>query len=44
MELERAKVRVVQIKNVPFSLSMNAMAEAIKVLQTIVVNERNTNI
>jgi hypothetical protein len=44
MELEQLKVRAIQTKNVFISLSMNVMVEAIKVLQTIVVNERNTNI
>jgi len=44
MELEQIKVRAIQTKNVSISLSMNVMVEAIKVLQTIVVNERNTNI
>jgi hypothetical protein len=44
MELEQIKVRAIQTKNVSISLSMNVMVEAIKVLQTIVVNERNTKI
>jgi len=44
MELKRAKFTTRQVEKNPFSLSMNAMAKAIKVLQTLVVNERETNI
>ncbi len=43
MELEWTKFKALQVEKGPFSLSMNAMAETIKVLQTLVVNERETN-
>jgi hypothetical protein len=44
MKLKQAKFRALQVKEGPSSLSMNAMVEAIKVLQTLVVNKRTTNI
>jgi hypothetical protein len=44
MKLEQAKFKALQVKEGPSSLSMNAMVEAIKVLQTLVVNKRTTNI
>jgi hypothetical protein len=44
MELEHAKVRALQVEEVPSLLSMNTMVKAIKVLQTFVVSERNTHI
>jgi hypothetical protein len=43
MELEHAKFKTHQIKEGPSSLSMNAMAKTIKVLQTFVVSKRETN-
>jgi hypothetical protein len=43
MEWEWAKVRALQVEKVLSSLSMNTMVEAIKVLQTLVVNKRKTN-
>ncbi len=43
MELEWTKFRAFQVEEGPFSLSMNAMAKAIKVLQILVVSERETN-
>lgn len=43
-ELKRAKVKAFQVEQVLSSLSMNTMVEAIKVLQTLVANERETNI
>jgi hypothetical protein len=43
MEWEWAKVRALQVEKVFLSLSMNAMVEAIKVLQTFVVSIRETN-
>jgi FtsZ-binding cell division protein ZapB len=43
MEMERAKHKAQQIKEGPFALSMNAMVETIKVLQTLVVSKRETN-
>jgi len=43
MEWEWAKVRALQVEEVLSSLSMNTMVEAIKVLQTLVVNKRKTN-
>jgi hypothetical protein len=42
MELEWAKA--LQVETGPSSLSMNAMVEARKVLQTLVVNKKKTNI
>jgi hypothetical protein len=44
MELEWAKFETFQVEEGPSSLSMNAMVEATKVLQTLVVSERKTNI
>jgi hypothetical protein len=44
MELELAKFKALQVEKGPSSLSMNTMAETIKVLQTFVVSERKTNI
>jgi len=44
MELEWAKIKALQAKDIPSSHSMNAMAEAIKVLQTPMVSKRETNI
>jgi Fe-S cluster biosynthesis and repair protein YggX len=43
MELERAKFKTRQGEKSPSSLSMNAMAETIKMMQTLVVNEKETN-
>jgi hypothetical protein len=43
MELEWAKFKIHQIEEGPYSLSMNTMAKAIKVLQTLVVSKRETN-
>jgi hypothetical protein len=43
MEMERAKHKAQQIKEGLFALSMNAMVETIKVLQTLVVSKRETN-
>jgi hypothetical protein len=43
MELEWTKFKAFQIEEGPSSLSMNAMAKAIKVLQTLVVSKRETN-
>jgi hypothetical protein len=43
IELKWAKIKVLQNKKVLLSLSMHTMAEAIKVLQTLVLNERKTN-
>jgi hypothetical protein len=44
MELKQAKVRAFQAEEVPSLLSMNAIAETIKALQTFMVNERENNI
>jgi hypothetical protein len=44
MELEWAKVKAFQAKDIPSLLSMNAMVEAIKVLQTLMVSKKETNI
>ncbi len=44
MELEWAKFKAFQVEKGPSSLSMNTMAKAITMLQTLVVNERKTNI
>jgi hypothetical protein len=44
MELEWAKIKALQAKDVPSLLSLNARAKAIKVLETLVVSERKTNI
>jgi hypothetical protein len=43
MELKWTKFKALQIEEGLSSLSMNAMVETIKVLQTLVVNERETN-
>ncbi len=43
MELEWAKFRALQVEKSP-SLSMNTLVEAIKVLQTLVVSQRETNL
>ncbi len=43
MELKWTKFRALQVEEGPSSLSMNAMVETIKILQTLVVNERETN-
>ncbi len=44
MELEWAKFRALQVGKGPSSLSMNTLVEAIKMLQTLVVSERETNL
>ncbi len=44
MELEWAKFRALQVEKNPSSLSMNTLVEAIKVLQTLVVSQRETNL
>jgi hypothetical protein len=44
LELEQAKIRVLQNKEVPSSISMHAMAKGIKVLQNLVLSERKTNV
>jgi hypothetical protein len=44
MELKWVKFRALQVEKNLFSLSMNTMVEAIKVLQTLVVSERETNL
>jgi hypothetical protein len=44
IELEQVKFRALQVEEGPSSLSMNAMVEAIKVLQTLVVSEKKINI
>jgi hypothetical protein len=43
MEVEWAKLRARRVEEGPSVLSMNAMAEAIKVLQTLMVSKRETN-
>ncbi len=45
MELEAkwVKVKAQQVEKAPSMLSMNAMAKALKVLQDLLVNERETN-
>jgi hypothetical protein len=40
LEVEWAKVKAQQVEETPFALSMNAMAEALKVMQDLVVSER----
>jgi hypothetical protein len=43
LEMEWAKVKAQQVEETPSMLSMNAIAKALKVLQDLVVNERETN-
>jgi len=43
LEAEWGKVRAKQVEEAPFVLSMNAMAEALKVLKDLVVSEKETN-
>ncbi len=43
LEAEWVKVKAQQVEEAPSTLSMNAMAKALKVLQDLVVNERETN-
>jgi hypothetical protein len=43
MEVEQAKLRAQQVEKNPSMLCMNAMAKAIKVLQTFVVSKKETN-
>jgi hypothetical protein len=43
MELKWTKFRALQVEEGPSSLSTNAIAKTIKVLQTLMVNERETN-
>jgi hypothetical protein len=44
LKLEQVKIRVLQGEEVPPSLSMHVMAKAIKVVQTIVVNQGEANV
>ncbi len=44
LELKWAKIRVFQNEKVLSSFSMHTMAEAIKVLQTLVFSEKKTNV
>jgi hypothetical protein len=43
LEAEWVKVEAQQVEKAPSTLSMNAMAKALKVLQGLVVSERETN-
>jgi hypothetical protein len=43
MEVKRAKLKAQQVEEGLSTLSMNAMVEAIKMLQTLVVSKRETN-
>jgi hypothetical protein len=42
-EMEHAKFKTQQVEKGPSTLSINAMGEAIKVLQDLVVSEREIN-
>lgn len=44
LELEQAKIKVLQNEEVPLSVSMHAMAKAIKVLQSLVLSEKKTDV
>lgn len=43
LEVEWAKFKAQQVEEGPFALFMNAMAKAIKVLQDLVFDEKETN-